>query len=140
MQKVKWGYEFFSFNMKYRRVLKCYYHCYKRIVIKKKLILQKKTYSLNLSRGKLQNLAIYFSSNKTLKINVFKQLDLLSFILEMQRYLHCKLHKIHSYVLAVIDWFLHKEFTTTEKYPHFFLENTVSCLRVKHELQKLAPC
>lgn len=45
----------------------------------------------------------------------------------MQRYLHCKLHKIHNYVLAVIDWFLHKEFSTTEKYLHFFLENTVSC-------------
>lgn len=85
------------------------------------------SYSLSLSRGKLQNLSTYFSSNKTLKINVFKQLDFLSFILEMQRYLHCKLHKIHSYVLAVIDWFLHKEFTTTEKYLHFFLENTTSC-------------
>lgn len=85
------------------------------------------SYSLSLSRGKLQNLSTYFSSNKTLKINVFKQLDFLSFILEMQRYLHCKLHKIHSYVLAVIDWFLHKEFTTTEKYLHLFLENTTSC-------------
>lgn len=90
--------------------------------MKIKLILQKKPYSLSLSIGRLQNLSIHFSSNKTLKINVSKQFEFLSFILEMQRYLHCKLHDIHNYVLAAIDWSLHKQFTTTEKYLHFFPE------------------
>jgi len=64
----------------------------------------------------VQNLSIRFGTNKTLKINVFKQLGFLAFISEMHRYLHCQLHKIHNYVLAMIDWFLHKEFIITEKY------------------------
>lgn len=73
---------------------------------------------------------------------MFPSSETFSLSSQTQKYLHCKWHKIHNYVLAVIDWFLHKKFTATGKYlcPPGKYSELHTAWKERYELEKLAPC